>query len=146
MKEQATVVSIKNKFAQVKVTPAFSCHECSARSLCIGQKQKDGTLTVLNPISAKPGDEVTLQIPEESYSKELILIFSILLAGIFTGVILGNLFSILLGWPTTATSLAGVFIGLAAGSFLIFRHLHRTKKSKLYPVIINIAKKGGSHG
>ncbi len=147
MEEKAVVCASQKDFAQVKVeVKGEICPACSVRSLCVGQQEEKGTITVLNPVSAQSGDEVKIEIPEGDYTKELIRIFGILLVGIILGLALGYLLALFLSLPPTPISLLGFFLGLLSGGIILFRYFGRKKKNKLYPVIIDIIRKGGSHG
>lgn len=147
MKEMAVVCSSQKDFAQVKVELKEEiCPSCSARSLCIGKQEEQGTITVLNPLSAQPGDEVKIEIPEGAYNKELIVLFSVLLIASLAGFALGHLFALLLSLPPSRVSLLGFLLGLLSGGFILFRHFRHPKKKKLYPVITDIIKKGDCHG
>jgi len=147
MKEMAVVCSSQEDFAQVKVELKDEiCPSCSARSLCIGQQEEKGTITVLNPLSAQPGDEVKIEIPEGDYSKELIRLFGILLVASLSGLALGYLFALFLSLPPSQLSLLGFLLGLLSGGYILFRYFRQTKKNELYPVITDIIKKGVSHG
>ena len=147
MDEKAIVCSSQGEFAQVKVELKEEiCPTCSARSLCIGQQKEKGTITVRNPLSAHPGDEVKIEIPEGRYSKELIVLFGILLVACIVGLALGYLFALILSLPPSQTSLLGFLLGLLSGGLILFRYFRHPKKNKLYPVITDIIKKGDSHG
>ncbi|NIM91189.1 MAG: hypothetical protein GTO17_09605 [Candidatus Aminicenantes bacterium] len=147
MEEKAVVCASQKDFAQVNVEiKGEICSTCSVRSLCAGQQEEKGTITVLNPLSARPGDEVKIKFPEGDYTKELIRIFGILLVGIILGLALGYLVALFLSLPLTPISLLGFLLGLLAGGAILFRYFGRKKKNKLYPVIIDIIRKGGSHG
>jgi positive regulator of sigma E activity len=147
MEEKALVFSSQEEFAQVKVEQKEQvCSTCSARSLCIGQQKTKGIITVLNPLSAQPGDEVKIEIPEGSYSKELIVLFGVLLMAALFGLILGHVSALFLSLPSSLLSLIGLLLGLLGGGFFLFRYFQKTKRNKLYPVIKDIIKKGDSHG
>jgi len=143
----AVVCSAQNDLAQVKVElKTDSCPSCSARSLCFGQQEEKGTITVLNPLSAQPGDEVQIEIPEGGYTRELIMLFGILLLGAIFGLALGYLIALFLSLPPSPFSLLGLFLGLLSGGLVLFRYFRQTKKNTLYPVITGIIKKGDFHG
>jgi positive regulator of sigma E activity len=147
MEEKAVVCASQKDFAQVQVElKGEICPTCSARSLCVGQQEEKGTITVLNPLSARPGDEVKIEIPEGDYTKELIRLFGILLIGSILGLALGYLLALFLSLPPTPISLLGFLLGLLSGGFILFRQFGRAKKNKLYPVIVDIIRKGDSHG
>ena len=146
MKDNGIVVSIKQDLADVEVQCLVVCHDCSAQSLCIGKKQKKGLLSVKNPIKACPGDEVTLEVPEENYNRALIQVFGTLLAASLLGLGLGVLFSDLLGFRTPESGLVGLLAGLFLGGTGLYFLFRNKNEKKLYPVITNIIKKGDCHG
>lgn len=147
MIEKATVISSRDDFVQVKIDLKEElCHSCSARSLCVGKQRENGTITVLNSLSAQPGDEVKIDVPEGSYNKELILLFGVLLLISLFGLALGYLFALFLSLPPPQVSLTGFFLGLLSGGFLLSRYFRQINRKKLYPSIIEIIKKGDSHG
>jgi len=146
MKEKVIIISSQKEFALVKVDQNEFCQKCSARFLCLGGKHNKGTITVLNPLSAQPGDEVNIEIPEGSYSKELIYLFGVLLMSAFSGLFLGYFSTFIFPWPSTQSSFIGFLLGLLSGGLILFCCFRQTKKNKLYPVIINIIKKGDFHG
>lgn len=147
MIENAIVISSREDFAQVKIDLKEElCHSCSARNLCVGKRRENGTITVLNSLSARPGDEVKISIPERSYNKELIILFGALLLISLFGLIFGYLFALILALPASLVSLIGFLVGLLSGGFLLSRYFRQINRKKLYPSIIDIIRKGGSHG
>lgn len=140
MIESALVISTEETYARVKVSQKEYCDTCSARSLCVGQKQKDGTIIVLNPLSAQEGDTVNIEIPEARYTRELIVLFGVLLIAALSGLILGYLSSFLFNLPSSSTSIAGFLSGLLLGGLFLFIHFRPKNENKLYPVIVAIIK------
>lgn len=141
MKEPALLVSTQESLARVKVKQKDFCDTCSARSLCVGQKQKDGTIVVFNPLSAKEGDLVTIEIPESRYTRELIIVFGVLLGASLLGLLIGYISSFLLLFHSLYTSFIGFFSGLVLGGFFLLYYFRHKKENKLYPVIVEIVKK-----
>lgn len=146
MKEKVFVVSAKEEFAQVKINNHEFCSSCSARMLCVGQKDEKGTISVVNPLAAQAGDEVLIEVPEKSYSKELMFMFGVLLSASLLGLAIGYITAILLPLSSTQTSFIGFVLGLILGGFFLVRYFRKIKKARLYPVIIDIIKKGDSNG
>ena len=142
MTDRGLVISTKEGIAQVEVSCFEGCQNCSARSLCIGNKQNKGRLFVKNPLQAKPGDEVKVEIPETGYSQALSLLFGGLLAAMFIGLGAGYLAASLLSLPLFLACLVGIAIGLISGGFLLSIIFRRKNQNQLYPVIIDILKKG----
>ena len=141
MKEDAFVVSTQESFARVKVEQRDICDTCSARSLCLGQRQKDGTIIVRNPLSAQVGDSVTIDVPDAGYSRALILFFSTLLLASLLGMLLGYLFSLLFSLHPSYSSLGGFLAGLFLGSVFLSLLFRKRKTQRLYPVIIQIKER-----
>ncbi len=146
MTDSGRVLSSGKELAEVEVECFEACHDCSARSLCIGNKQNKGRISVKNPLHAEPGDEVRIRIPEEHYSRALILIFGGLLCALILGLgggyLLGRLFSV----PASTASIIGLVVGLMMGGFVLFRTFRRKNEEYLYPEIIAIIKKGDCYG
>ena len=146
MKDKGTVVSTDDSFARVEVECLEACQGCSASSLCVGQKNAKGLLSVRNPLHAKSGDLVLISIPESHYSRALILLFGTLLIATLSGLGLGCLISPVLSMPMSGSSILGVLLGIAiAGVFLSLR-FRKINNEFLYPEIIEILYKGGNYG
>lgn len=143
MTDNGLVISTENDRAEVQVECFEGCHDCRARDLCIGNKQTNGRLSVKNPIHAQPGDEVAIRIPEDSYSRALILFFGVLLAAALLGMGGGYLLAAITGFPSYTSSFIGLACGLAIGSVVLAYIFRKKNKEQLYPVIIDIIKKGG---
>jgi len=144
MKNNALVVNSKNGFAKVKLESLQPCHKCSARNICEGFKKSNGFLHVRNPINARPGDKVQIEVPEAAYNKALIRIFGSLIAAGISGMIAGYLVSTLLSFNHPALTIIGLFAGLIPAA--IWNLCSYKKKEFLYPLITDIIKKGGYNG
>lgn len=147
MKDKGLVISTKNSFAQVEVQCLLeSCASCSARSLCTGQDKFKGLLEVQNPLNACAGDEVEIEIPETKYNQALILLFGTLLAAALLGMGAGYLLSPIVPMSSSTTSLLGLILAVLGTGIVLFRYFQKKNKIHMYPVIINILKKGECHG
>ncbi len=147
MRDKGIVVTTEEDMAQVEVQCFIeSCQNCSARSLCIGQNQSKGLLTARNPLRAYPGDEVEIEIPDTKYSRALILLFGSLLVASLLGIGLGSLLSPLLPFTSSVSGLLGLLFALIIAGIVLFRYFRANNKASLYPVIINIMKKGEGQG
>ncbi len=145
MRDKGIVVKTEEDIAQVEVECFIeSCQKCSAKSLCIGQNQSRGLLKVRNPLRASAGDEVEIEIPDTKYSRALIFLFGSLLVASLLGLGLGSLLSPLLPFSSSVSSLLGLLLALVIAGFFLFRYFRAKNKASLYPVIIDIAKKGNS--
>jgi positive regulator of sigma E activity len=147
MKDKGLVVSTKDDLAQVEVQCLIeSCGSCSAKSLCTGQDKAKGLLAVKNPLKACAGDRVAIEIPETKYNQVLILLFGSLLIAALLGMGAGYLLSSFLPLSSSAASLLGLLLAVIGAGGILYRHFRRKFKDQLYPVIINILKKGAFHG
>jgi positive regulator of sigma E activity len=146
MTDKGLVISTEKGLAEVEVACFEGCHDCAARRLCIGNKQNKGRLSVKNPIRALPGDEVKIQIPEDRYNRALILLFGGLLIAIFLAIGIGYLSVLIFSLSSFFASLTGLACGLTAGGLVLSRIFSQKNKAQLYPVIIDIIKKGDCYG
>lgn len=147
MKDKGSVVTTKEDLAQVEVQCLIeSCQNCTAQSLCVGQNQAKGLLMVKNPLNARAGDEVEIEIPETKYSRALILLFGSLLAASLFGAGGGYVLSSLLSLSPSGISLLGFLLALALAGACLSRYFCKRNKAHLYPEIINIIRKGDCHG
>lgn len=147
MRDKGLVVNTEEDMAQVEVQ-CFTdfCQKCSAQSLCIGQNQSKGLLVVRNPLRASPGDKVEVEVPDTKYSRSLILLFGSLLVASLVGIGLGSLLSPVLPLSSSAASLLGLLSALIIAGIFLSRYFRAKNKASLYPVIIDIIKKGERHG
>ncbi len=147
MKDKGLVVATKNDLAQVEVQCLIeSCGNCSAKSLCTGRDKSKGLLEVQNPLNACTGDEVEIEIPESKYNQLLILLFGILLIAALVGMGAGYLLSPLVPLSSSAAGLLGLVLAVVGTGLVLFRYFRKKNKMYMYPVIINILKKGDCHG
>ena len=146
MLDSGRVIKATNTGADVEVRCLTACHSCSAQSLCIGQGQEKGLLSVKNPLNAQSGDTVLLDIPEPLYSRSLILVFGTLLVSALLGLVGGHLLSPFLQFPAPAVSILGLFFGLFLSGIWLFRYFRKKNNDKLLPVITKIIDNGGHHG
>ncbi len=145
MRDNAVVLSVEANLAWVKVSPLVSCCQCSARSLCAGHKDAAGRLAVRNPLQARPGDSVVIEVPEANYHQDLIRIFGLLLAGLLLGLALGYGIRPLAGIGLAENGLLGLAAGLGLSAVGLFFYYRTRKRQSGYPMIVEISDKGGSN-
>jgi positive regulator of sigma E activity len=146
MRDNATVIGVRDDLTWVRVSPKVSCCECSARAFCAGQKDSEGRLAVRNPLQAAPGDEVEIEVPEKNYHRDLTAIFGLLLLASLAGLAVGHFLRPLKSFPADANGLLGLLAGLALAGFGIFRRYRSRKTAAGFPVIVGVLKKGEFHG
>jgi positive regulator of sigma E activity len=146
MRDSATVIRVQNDLTWVKVSPKVACCECSARALCSAKQDEEGKLAVRNPVDARPGDEVEIEVPETDYTRALSDIFGFLLIGSLAGLALGYILSPIGSLAAGENGLIGLLVGLGLSGLAIRRRYRAAKRDGGWPVIVEILKKGGFHG
>ncbi len=139
MRDKGLVVSARGDLAEVQVEcVAVSCQGCSARRLCTGNREKAGILSVRNPLHARIGDKVEIEIPEEKYSRALILFFGFLLLALLLGTAAGYGISILFTLDSEKSAIGGILLSLFLAGVFLSRYFRKKMSPHLYPVIIRI--------
>jgi positive regulator of sigma E activity len=146
MKDKGVVISTDKGTARVRVTCLSGCGDCAAHALCIGEKDKSGTLSVRNPVGARQGDEVTISVPETSYTRSLIILFGSLLAAVLAGGGAGYAAGPLLSISRSVSGTLGLTAAVLTAGFWLARYFRKANKNSLYPVITEITQKGAVHG
>lgn len=147
MRDSGFVVNTRTGLAEVEVHCLIeACQGCAAERLCAKQEATKGRLLVKNPLQASVGDKVEIEIPESTYNKALIIIFSILLIASLAGLAMGYLFSVIFSVPAQEPSIIGLIIALFLSGAGLFRYFRHRNKDLLYPEIIDILQKGDKNG
>ncbi len=146
MQDNGLVVSSQNTLAEVEVQCFAACLNCSAKSLCLGQGQSKGRISAKNPLQAMPGDTVSLEIPETMYNKSLSLIFGTFLLAALVGLAAGFFIAPVISSPSSTSGILGLFLGLLAAGFWLFRLFRKKNNDHLFPIITAIINKGGHDG
>jgi len=81
-------------------------------------------------------------VPEQNYTRALIIIFGGLLTAALAGMGLGYLFSGLIPLSLSQSSMLGFFLGIGLITLWLFRYFQTINQKKMYPRIIAISKKG----
>lgn len=135
IEETALVVAAEGEYAWVETQRRSSCGSCAANKGCGtgalskilgGRSQR---LKVLNPVHAKPGDQVVLGIREQDLLKGSLAVYMLPLLTMFGGALLGEVLAP--QWGGDAETLGVLFgvLGLGAG-FLWLRRYNRALASE----------------
>ena len=147
MRDSGTVVATEGPLAQVRVECALGCRECSASGVCKGAGQKEGLLSVRNPVHAHPGDQVMIEVPERRYHRVLIVMFAGLLAASLLGTGAGAWLSRPLSLDSALSAPLGFFLGLGLAVPALVLYFRKNNRRLLYPWITDIiTAKGERHG
>ncbi len=144
MKDKGKIISSEGSLAQVELDCISGCQKCPARHLCSNKEQEKGLIHVLNPVKARPGDKVTIEVPEGKYSKTLSLLFGFMLIASLFGMLLGAFCAGWLSIPSYTGGIIGFFLGLIITGSALFYHFRKNKKD-FYPEIIGIIREGDYH-
>lgn len=87
-----------------------------------------------------------VEIPEKDYNKALIFIFSTFLLAVLLGISVGHFSSLILSVSSQEAGLVGIILAVLLAAGGLFRYFRKKNKDLLYPVIIDIIKKGDYDG
>lgn len=142
IEETAHVVAVEGEYAWVETQRRSSCGSCSVKgcgtgalSKILGGRQQQ--LKVLNPIHAKPGDQVVLGVREQDLLKGSLAVYIVPLLAMFGGALLGEVLAPQWGVKAETLSLFFGLLGLGGG----FLWLHRynrvlSREGRLMAVIL----------
>ena len=118
MIETGKVIEIKGDRAEVALPPTEGCASC--KKCAMGRTGKYMTLEAENPVAARVGDEVAVEVPRRDPLVAASLLFGLPLLGMLAGIIAGTLLERALGWDSEvpALVLGGV---LLVGSFFLVK-------------------------
>lgn len=145
MRDEGLVQKTTGGLAEVLVQAREACHSCAARAMCSADSKGAAVLRVLNPVAAKPGDLVEIEVPETAYSRQFITMFGVFLVAALTGTLLGGLLAKAINLSTNLAAALGFFLGVAVAGVINWVHFRRAKHKTL-PVILSILTPGGIHG
>jgi len=125
LKETATVVSISAKRAKVAIVRSEACGNCPAKSMCSTASGDINVLEVRNPVEARPGQKVIIELRPDALVKATAMVYLLPAAAMVTGATAG--------WLQTGTDLGSMFgalTGLATASLFLFWHGRRENTAK----------------
>ncbi|HHU91766.1 MAG TPA: SoxR reducing system RseC family protein [Halanaerobiaceae bacterium] len=146
MEEIGVVLENKGQEALVKIKRHSLCSNCKNKcQLAMGNshESKEMEISVKNPLGASKGDQVKIEMGEESLVTASLIIYLIPLFGLIAGYFAGiNLFP----GKGEITGIIGALIVMALSFFLVNRiDKFLGRKNKYQPVIKAIIKNKGSN-
>lgn len=142
IEETALVVETEGEYAWVETQRRSSCGSCSVKGCGTGALSKilgkrSQRLRVLNPVDAKPGEEVVLGIREQDLLKGSLAVYIVPLLMMLAGALLGEALAPQWGSDTEALSLLLGLLGLAGGFFWLYRYNRAlSREGRLIAVIL----------
>ena len=137
LKETATVVSTSPGQAKVAIVRSEACGNCPAKSMCSAASGNINILEVRNPVEAKPGQKVVVELRPDALVKATAMVYLLPAVAMVTGATTGWL-------PTESDvgAMVGALAGLAVASLYLFWHGRRGKTNK-GPTISKVLSPGG---
>jgi sigma-E factor negative regulatory protein RseC len=137
LKETAMVVSTSPGQAKVAVVRSEACGRCPAKSMCSTASGNINVLEVMNPVEAKPGQKVVVELQPEALVKATAMLYLLPAVAIVTGATAGWLRS-----GSDFGAMIGALAGFAAASLFIYLHGRKQKTGK-GPKISMVLAPGG---
>jgi len=144
IEEQALVTRCEGAFAQVETQRSSSCGSCSAKSACgtaalakvLGSRRS--IVRVLNPIDARPGDQVVIGLEESALTRTSFIFYMVPLLALILGAIVAQWIGGQLGIVNTEpVAIAGGLFGLLGGLLGVRRYAESVRHDlRQQPVIL----------
>jgi len=143
IEETGRVVSIDGESAEVETQRRRACGQCAEQGGCgtslVAQMlgERPARVRVLNPIQARPGDQVVIGVEEGAFLRVAALLYGVPLLALIGGALAGQW----LGGRTGAVgteplSLLSGLLGLIAGLGWVRRRTHRVGRSAAFQAVI----------
>jgi len=132
--QEGIVIEIRGDMARVKTSRHNDCENCGA---CPGNSAI--VLDARNPVDAKPGQRVVIEIQEVNMLKAAFIVYVLPLLAAFAGAITGGWLASRMGYESTWFQVAGGLVFFAFAIFYI-KVFDRSSRSdvEMQPVIIRI--------
>jgi sigma-E factor negative regulatory protein RseC len=132
--QEGVVIGVKDGMAQVKTSRHNDCENCGA---CPGNSAM--VLDAQNPVGAKPGQRVIVEVKEVNMLKSAFIVYLLPLIAVFVGAILGGFLAEKLGTASLWLQVSGGFLAFLC-SILYIKYTDRNARSnvKMQPTITRI--------
>ncbi|MEW8507048.1 MAG: SoxR reducing system RseC family protein [Candidatus Thiodiazotropha sp.] len=147
IEEPASVISVDDGYAYVETQKSPACGACSSAGSCSTSvlsglfKRRHTRLKVVNPIAAKPGDQVIIGLAEDALLKVSFMAYLLPLLSMLLMALLMQALASRFTWQIgELPQVVGGLLGLIAGFFLLKRLAgQRRDKPSYQAVIIRLA-------
>lgn len=130
---EGIVIAIDGQIAKVKASRHVDCASCGA---CPGDLA--AILDVYNPVAAKVGQRVMIQIPETHMLKAAFIVYLLPLITAFAGFFAGRWIAQKFGLPVLLLEVGVSFVAFALTLLYIKYYDKAMTKTKMMPVITSI--------
>ncbi|TNF46785.1 hypothetical protein EP232_04175 [bacterium] len=137
LEETAMVMSVSHGRAMVALVRSEACGDCAAKSMCHPTSENTMQMEVDNPVGARPGERVIIELAPEALLKASILAYLFPATVMVAGAAVG--------WSRTGTdmgALIGALLGFTLASLYLFIYSRR-KKFTQGPAISKVLNSGG---
>lgn len=150
IQERGVVTRVEGGIAFVQKPRSRKCENCSGKGSCMLLEHGDEVvIKVNNTLNARPGDEVSLQIGQQSHSKKHLFLFFIAIFALISGGAIGRLCTQFTAG--TITELLPTAFGLGTLSIVVIlwrKHYKHLKEEQPQPIMEKIirGKSQDKHG
>jgi len=153
IEERAQVTAIDGGFAQVETQRTSACGKCSAQSACgtsalsklLGSKRT--SVRVLNPIDARPGDQVIIGLEESALTRSSFAFYIVPLLSLIGFAITGQrLFEYFDFNNTEPAAIFGGLLGLLAGLAWVRQYASKIQHDTRHQAVILRLQPGTTTG
>ena len=132
--QEGIVLSVTGNLAKVKTSRHSDCENCGA---CPGSSAI--VLDARNPLAAKPGQRVLIEVQEVGLVKSAFVVYFLPLLALFAGAMAGDYAAVRMGREALFFQVAGACLAFAA-SLLYIKFVDRRagRDTGMQPVIISI--------
>ncbi len=140
MEEAGTVITVRDGWATIAMEENAACGSCSQQSTCHPGDGSRRTMTAQDPIGVKPGQIVTVDLPEGGVWLAMGLAYGVPLTLLLVGAVMGYRMAPE-GSDREVASALSALAGLVIGFLLLARFRSRYEgRASLKPVVIRIGR------
>ncbi|MEA3232139.1 MAG: SoxR reducing system RseC family protein [Thermodesulfobacteriota bacterium] len=137
--EEGIVTAVTSTTAWVKTNRSSGCKHCSARHSCQPQDNQETVVEVENPVNARVGDRILLNVETAALLKASFLIYVFPILCMIAGAGLGQGAGVVAGLNPAWTSPVGAVIFFVGALFFMKSKGNRLAQSAAYrPEIVRI--------
>jgi len=131
--EEGIVIALNGKIAKVRASRHSECESCGA---CAGDNAT--VMDVYNPVDAKVGQRVIIEIPEDNMLKAAFIVFLLPLLTTFMGYLIGVWISQKYGFPALLSEVSASIVAFVL-TLLYIKYFDRSMtNTKMMPVITDV--------